>query len=70
MWGGLMGRYRNEGLTWLVEVEGLGKGTNEWCTDGYYHRGKAPNISGARWMCCSTAPVQPGGTRKVLKDNF
>ena len=68
MWEGLVERYRNEDINWLVE--GLGKGTIEWCTDGSYHRGRAPNISGAGWMYCSIAPVQPGETRKALKGSF
>ena len=68
MWEGLADKYRNKYLTWLVE--GLEKGTIEWCTDGSYHRGRAPNISGAGWMCCNTAPMQPGETQRALKGNF
>ena len=45
MWEGLSEKHKNDGLTWLVE--GLKRGTVEWCTDGSYHRGRAPNISGA-----------------------
>ena len=68
MWEGLSEEKKEEDLTWLVE--GLKKGTVEWCTDGSYHRGRAPNISGAGWMCCDTAPVEPGECRRALKGNF
>ena len=56
MWEGLAKRHQCDDLTWLVE--GLKRGTVEWCTDGSYHRGRAPNISGAGWMCCDTIPVE------------
>ena len=65
---GLADKYRYYDLTWLVE--GLKKGTIEWCTDGSYHRGRAPNISGAGWMVCDTAPLKPGEKRRCLKGNF
>ena len=68
MWEGLVDKHRHDDLTWLVE--GLQEGTIEWCTDGSYHRGRAPNVSGAGWMCCDTAPVEPGEMRKALKGNF
>ena len=45
MWEGLLDKHKHDDLTWLVE--GLKKGTIEWCTDGSYHRGRAPNVSGA-----------------------
>ena len=65
---GLVDKYKNKDLTWLVE--GLGKGTIEWCMDGSYHRGRAPNISGAGWMFCSTVPVQSGEKRIAHNGNF
>ena len=68
MWEGLSEKHEHDDLTWLVE--GLKRGTVEWCTDGSYHRGRAPNISGAGWMCCDTAPVEPGERRRALKGNF
>ena len=68
MWEGLSEKKKEEDLAWLVE--GLKEGTVEWCTDGSYHRGRAPNISGAGWMCCETTPVEPGERRKALKGNF
>ena len=52
MWTEFIEANKHRDLTWLVE--GLQKGTIEWCTDGSYHRSKAPNISGVGWMCCST----------------
>ena len=45
-------------------------GDLEWCTDGSYHRIKAPDISGAGWMCCSTVPVEDDNPMKVMKGNF
>ena len=68
MWEGLVDKHRYDDLTWLVE--GLKRGTIEFCTDASYHRGRAPNVSGAGWMCCDTAPVEPGGMRKALKGIF
>ena len=68
MWEGLSDKHKHDDLTWLVE--GLKKGTIEWCTDGSYHRGRAPNIIGVGWMCCDTTPVEPGESRKTLKGNF
>ena len=68
MWEGLAKKHEYDDLTWLVE--GLKRGTVEWCTDGSYHRGRAPNISGAGWMCCDTTPVEHGGCRNALKGNF
>ena len=68
MWEDLADKYRNEDLTWLVK--GLRRGTIEWCTDGSYHRGIAPNISDAGWICCSTDPVITGEQRRGLKGNF
>ena len=61
-WQISIGMYHD--LTWLVE--GLEVGTIEWCTDGSYHRGRAPNISGAGWMVCDTAPLKPGEKRRCL----
>ena len=37
---------------------GIENGNMFWCVDGSYHRSKAPSISRARWMCCSTEPSQ------------
>ena len=65
---GLADKYRYCDLTWLVE--GLEKGTIEWCTDDSYHRGRALNISGTGWMVCDTAPLKPGEKRTCLKGNF
>ena len=67
MWEGLSDKHKHDDLTWLVK--GLKKGI-EWCTDGSYHRGRAPNISVAERMCCDTAPVEPGENRKALKGFF
>ena len=56
MWEGLADKYRHHDLTWLVE--GLKRGTIEWCTDDSHHRGRAHYISGAGWMVCDTAPLK------------
>ena len=63
MWEGLADECRHHDLTWLVE--GLERRTIEWCTDGSYRRGRAPNICGAGWMVCDTAPLEPGEKRKI-----
>ena len=68
IWEGLTDKYKYYDLTWLVEEPQ--NGTIEWCTDDYYHRGRAPNISGAGWMVCDTAPLKPGEKIKCLKGNF
>ena len=68
IWEGLLDKHRYDDFTWLVE--GHKRGTIEWRTDGSYHRSRAPNVSVAGWVCCDTAPVEPGGMRKALKGNF